>query len=363
MKVLVSAAACNPYLGSESFFGWAAVKCLAQDHDLWVITGARNRQDLKKAEAEGLVPKNLRFIYVGKFKDWHPNRLLARFQSWREYADFSRSSLIAAREIHQTEGFDLVHHVSVATWRIGVPLWQLGVPFVFGPLGGNEKFPFRFLPLLSPVGAAVESLRKISNVISRFSPSVRRSIRGAAHVCASTIETEQLVRSIRGTDNGVSRLLQGFYSAAKVAAFSRFVPEKKLDGPLRLYAAGNLGGHKNIGMALHALARAKARGVDFRYHLGAGGPEVEHLKKVVSKLGLNKEVIFGGAMRSEDYQRELGNTHVFLLPSLRESVGLTMMESMLAGCVPVVADCGGPHFVGTPDRKSTRLNSTHVSEN
>ena len=50
-----------------------------------------------------------------------------------------------------------------------------------------------------------------------------------------------------------------------------------------------------------------------------------------------------------DYLKELGESHVFLLPSLRESAGITMMEAMLAGCVPVVADCGGPAHIVTDD--------------
>ncbi|MGA3283170.1 MAG: glycosyltransferase family 4 protein [Verrucomicrobiota bacterium] len=349
MKVLVSAIVCNPYLGSEHYFGWSAVKCLAQDHTLCVITGSRNRPDLAKAEADGLVLPNVRFFYAGEFKKWHPNRLLARMQEWREYINFSKDSLAVARALHRTEKFDLVHHVTFATWRVASPLWQLGIPFIFGPIGGNEKFPFRIFPVLSPAGAAFELLRKTSNVVSRFSPGVRRGICGAAHIFAATTETEQLVKAMRGSGKGISRLLPGFYSAAKVAAFSRFASGKNLDGPLRLFASGNLGGHKGLGLALPALAQAKKCGVNFRYHLGAGGPEIPHLKKLVARLNINQEVVFGGAMSSEDYQRELGNTHVYLLPSLRESVGLTMMEAMLAGCVPVVADCGGPNFIVTED--------------
>ncbi|HVU09200.1 MAG TPA: glycosyltransferase [Verrucomicrobiae bacterium] len=134
-----------------------------------------------------------------------------------------------------------------------------------------------------------------------------------------------------------------------MAAFSRFVPDKKSDGTLRIFASGNLGGHKCIGLALQALALVKKRGIGFQYYLGANGPEVPHLKKLVVQLDLKNEVIFGDAMSKEDYQRTLGNTHVYLLPSMRESVGLTMMEAMLAGCVPVVADCGGPNFIVTED--------------
>jgi glycosyltransferase involved in cell wall biosynthesis len=349
MKVLVSAIACSPYLGSENYFGWSAVKCLSQDHDLCVMTASRNREDLTRAKAEGLVPSNMRFVYVGERQEWYSNRLLARLQLWREFIQYAKQSLKVATELHCTENFDLVQHVTFATWRVSSPLWQLSIPFVFGPIGGNEQFPFRFFPVLSPAGAAFELLRKTSNVVSRFSPRVRRGIAQAAHVFAATTETEQLVKSIRGSQESISRLLPGFYSAPSVAAFSRFVPGKNLQGTLRLFASGNLGGHKNLGLALKALSQVKQHGVKFHFYLGANGPEIPHLKQLVARLHLEQEVYFGDTMSREDYQRELGNTHVYLLPSLRESVGLTMMEAMLAGCVPIVADCGGPNFIVTED--------------
>jgi glycosyltransferase involved in cell wall biosynthesis len=313
------------------------------------MTASRNRDDLARAQAEGLVPPRTRFVYVGENREWHANRLLARMQIWKEFIHFAKQSLRVAQELHQTQQFDLVQHITFATWRVPSPLWQLGIPFIFGPIGGNEQFPFRFFPILSPAGAAFEMLRKTSNVMSRLSRRVRRGISNASHIFAATTETEQLVKSIRGSGEGISRLLPGFYSASSVAAFSRFVPGNNVQGPLRIFASGNLGGHKNLGLALKALDRVKRSGISFQYYLGANGPEIPHLKKRVAKLNLEKEVYFGDTLSREDYQQELGNTHVFLLPSLRESVGLTMMEAMLAGCVPIVADCGGPNFIVTPD--------------
>jgi glycosyltransferase involved in cell wall biosynthesis len=62
---------------------------------------------------------------------------------------------------------------------------------------------------------------------------------------------------------------------------------------------------------------------------------------------LSHDVLFADDLRGEDYRRELGVTHIFLLPSLRESAGLTMMEAMLSGCVPIVADRGGPGIIVT----------------
>jgi glycosyltransferase involved in cell wall biosynthesis len=336
-------------MGSESYFGWAAVRCLARDHELWVITTGRNRPDFLRAEAEGLIPPNVRFVYAGSFKEWHPNRLLARVQGWKEYIQFAKDSLAVATDLHRKEKFDLVQHITYSTWRVASPMWRLGIPFVFGPIAGNETFPFRLFPVLSPAGAAFELARKTSNVFSRYFPSVRQSILEADHIFAITEESERLMKSIRGSGKSVSRLSPGFYSEAKAAEFSRCVAGKSVDGMLRLYVAGNLGGQKCIAIALQALALVKKRGVAFRYYLGAGGPEIPHLKKLAAKLDLNEEIIFGGAMSREDYQQELGRTHVYLLPSMRETVGLTMMEAMLAGCVPVVADNGGPRLTVTED--------------
>jgi glycosyltransferase involved in cell wall biosynthesis len=349
MKVLISAIACNPYQGSESYFGWAAVKCLARDHELWVITTGRNRPDLERAQAEGLIPPTVRFAYAGKYQDWHPNRLLARIQGWKEYIAFSRDSLAVAADLHRRESFDLVQHLTYSTWRVASPMWKLGIPFVFGPIGGNEKFPLRIFPVLSMTGAAFEFARNFSNIVSRFLPSVRQSLCQARHVFVSTPETLQLVTDVRGCKNGLSMLSPGFYSQAKAAEFSRYISSRSHDGILRIYAAGNLGGHKCIAIAFKALALVKQRGISFRYHLGASGPEIPHLKKMAARLGLTEEVLFGGTMSREDYQQELGRTHIYLLPSMRESVGLTMMESMLAGCVPIVADCGGPKAIVTED--------------
>jgi glycosyltransferase involved in cell wall biosynthesis len=67
-----------------------------------------------------------------------------------------------------------------------------------------------------------------------------------------------------------------------------------------------------------------------------------HLQQLAEKLGIAQDVSIGQGFKREDYVRELQDTDLYLLPSLREGGGLTMMEAMLAGCVPIVADAGGP---------------------
>jgi glycosyltransferase involved in cell wall biosynthesis len=348
MKILVSALACNPHLGSESYAGWAAVQCLARDHELWVLTSPRNRDDLDHARLEGRLGPNVRFIYAGRFKEWHPHRLLAHLQGWREYVDFSKSILSVAADLHREIRFELAHHLTLASWRVPCPLWKLGIPLIFGPVGGNEVFPLRFLPILSPSAAVFELARKLSNLRSRLSPGVRLCVRRAAHVFAANAETEALLVRLRGTRTGVSRLLHYFHtSAPKHGAES--VPEKAVDGPLRLFAGGSLDGRKGVALALEALARAKNQGVKFRYRYGGKGPEFDRIQHLVARLGLQNEVVLGESLAGDEYPAELRAAHIYLLPSLRDSAGITLAEAMLAACVPIVADCGGPGQIVTEE--------------
>jgi hypothetical protein len=72
------------------------------------------------------------------------------------------------------------------------------------------------------------------------------------------------------------------------------------------------------------------------------GAEVAHLRRLAGDLGLQQEVSFQPPLVGGNYRKELWSSHIFLLPSLRDSAGLAGMESVLAGCGSVVAECGGP---------------------
>ena len=169
MKILVSAIACNPIIGSEAYFGWSAVCALSRNHELWVIINNLAKEGTQAAVAKGEVPANIHFIYHGRSEEeydgiflrpWNPNRLIARLANWLNYLEWNDGLLELARKLHAQIGFDLVHHVTYATWRVGSPLVCLGVPFVWGPIGGGENMPLPFMSMLSAEGAAFELIPK-----------------------------------------------------------------------------------------------------------------------------------------------------------------------------------------------------------
>lgn len=337
MKVLVSAYACNPYLGSEPGVGWTALCRIARRHDVWALVHARHKADWEKARGEGKVPENVTVRFLGENKPWHPNRFIAHLQSWRSFRDYSNQVLAAAKAWHGEIGFDLCHQTTIATWRVPSPLWQLPVPLVWGPIGGAGFIPPGFRSMLSFQARLFERLRDFNTARALRSPALRDCLAHTSTVFAANEETEELLRPFCSQDVLV-RLPIASIPPDKVEQFRRPADADTAVGPLRLFAGGNMEGRKGVSLALKALARVKSAGVDFHYTVAGGGPEVPGLRKLAAELGLGDSVVFHPGFRGDEYVKALQNSHVYFLPSFRESTPVTLLEAYLAGCYPVVAD-------------------------
>jgi len=351
MKILVTAIACSPVFGSEAYVGWSAVRALSRNHELWVIINKQGREGVQAAVTKGEVPASIHFIYHGRSQEefdrtfltpWHPNRLVARLSNWLNYLEWNNGLLDLGRKLHAKIGFDLVHHITYATWRVGSPLVRLGLPFVWGPIGGGEYMPLPFVPILSAPGAAFEILRKVSDLVSTFSRNVRRTARFSSHIFVANKETESRADRLRGRKMGISRLLQVFFTEESIAKFSDDHETKSFEGTLRFFAGGMLEGRKGIALAIRALFEVRAAGVPFEYAFGGNGPERRYLASLAERLGLSSSIHFSDGFYGDAYVTRLRETHVYLMPSLRDTASITLMEAMLAGCVPIVLDTGGP---------------------
>jgi len=342
MKILIAAAACHPTSGSEAYVGWQAVSQLRRDHDLWVLTSGWCREGIEAFLEKNPDWRNVQFFYLDKPLPDHPNRLVARMFSWIRY---KRWCLLAAKVGEQLAAevkFDLAHHVTMATWRTGSPLSEIGIPWIWGPIGGGENFPSTMLPVLSPVAALFEIVRGLNTIMAKQSQAVRCAAGSAALVLPNNPETESLIVSLGVPKERIRRLCQSFLPEQRMERLKRKASITPREcGELRCAAGGNLEGRKGVAIALHALVQLKREGIPFRYTYLGRGPELAHLKALADRLGIAERVNFVDSLSGDEYVQALQSSHVYLLPSLREGVPVTQMEAMAAGCVPVVADCGG----------------------
>lgn len=337
MKILISAYACNPYGGSEPGVGWTAACRIARSHDVWVLTDIHNKPGWDKGFVEGVIPSNVRVRFVRDRASSISNRFIAHIDSWLSYAAFNRLVLQAAAAWHEEIGFDLCHQVTIAAWRMPSPLWQLPIPFVWGPIGGAGYIPPGFRGMLSPSSRFFERIRDFQTVLASRSRAFRDCIRGSAVVFAANEETEDFLKPFRG-GKPLVRLPIASLPAEKVAHFRRPQNSSIPGGPLRLFAGGNMEGRKGVSLALRALAIVERAGVDFHYTIAGGGPEIAALRNLAGTLRLGSRVEFHPGFSGDEYVKTLHETDVYFLPSFRESTPVTLLESYLAGCYPVVAD-------------------------
>ena len=350
MRILISAIACHPSGGSEGYVGWAAINALAKEHDLTVMTHGGSRDAIEAAMVGHPLREKITFHYIGQPRSWHHNRMVARFQSWMDYRRWCSEAGKTARQLVSESHFDLGHHVTYASWRMGSPLAGLGVPWVFGPIGGGEVFPKEFLGILSPTARVFEHVRALSGWVASRSQRIRCELADASVVLPNNHETRDAILRMEVSSERVMLLSQSFLNEEKLRAFQSSGKQPPRGGPVRIFAGGNLEGRKGVAIALQAFAQLQKRGIPFRFVYGGQGPEYASLQALAKTLQLGEDCVsLGNIFTFDEYRHQLKESHVYLLPSLREGAPLTMLEAMQAGCVPVVAKCGGAAMTVTDE--------------
>lgn len=103
------------------------------------------------------------------------------------------------------------------------------------------------------------------------------------------------------------------------------------------------------GMDLVVPAFAKAASQDSRLRLLVVGDGTERvlMERKSKEMGIEGKVEFAGRQPQDKLQAYYDAIDVLLMPSRSEGFGLTAVEGMARGCVPVVSDTGGlPEVLG-----------------
>lgn len=119
------------------------------------------------------------------------------------------------------------------------------------------------------------------------------------------------------------------------------------DGALRLIAVGRLSPEKNHLFLLEVACELKKQGTAFRLVIAGEGPSRNEIQSRIGALGLSEEVELLGNRR--DVGLWLGAADVCLMPSVREGLGLALIEAQALG-TPCVASVGVPSEVDLTGR-------------
>jgi len=328
-RVLVIAVACSPAKGSEAGVGWNRAVQTARFFPTWVVTEeGKSRDEINEYLRENGPIKNLHFVWVS---NGIVGAFLRKFR-WTYYLSYHLWHRRVFREIqtlHRQHDFDLVHQLTYCGFREPGLSWKLPIPFVWGPIGGTQNFPWRFLTSIDVRGALSEFTRSVINQVQLlFSRSPRLAIRRSAALLAANSSVQSDCSKYFGIEPEV-RIEIG---TTKVEACGR--PLRDLNQPFRMLWSGELRTRKALPLLLHAIQRIKDKSrVEVRV-LGQGPCEARW-KRIANKLGIAEQVRFLGFLPHATTVAQLQWADAFVFTSLRDTTGTVVLEALSQG-LPII---------------------------
>ncbi len=323
-RVLIQAYACLPDHGSEEGVGWNRAIETAKYFDTWVICCKRLCANgiRRHFATHGAIP-GLRFVYLSNSRR---ERFLAGIPGLRylAYNLWNRRAGRLAQRLHKRHRFSLVHHLNYCGFREPGYLWKLDAPFVWGPLGGAQNYPWRFLPKAGLSVTIREGVRSIINELQlRFSPRVRKAAQRAALLMAATTTNYQaLTRAHR-----VKPLI---FIEGGVAERSFAATPPRTDGILRILWCGNLEPWKALHLLIEALAQLP-QDVRWELRVVGSGSLATQWQRMAEHHGLDDRIRWMGQVSHQEALEQFTWADILAFTSLRDTSGTVMFESLAAG--------------------------------
>jgi glycosyltransferase involved in cell wall biosynthesis len=339
MKVLLSAFACEPHVGSEHAVGWNwAVSLQRAGHDVVVITRSQSRAAIERALAG--VKEAPRFAYfdVAKAFRWQKRGPLhAHVILWQWLAaEF-------ACTLHRREQFDRVHHVTYAGLRAPSFMGKLGIPFIFGPVGGGERAPWHLRLGYGPMCMAIEAARDAANLLVRLTPFMKSTFHQASHIYVTSPETLAIIPRRYRCKTHIELAIgidgpgiEGVSEAGKAS------PTTARGGGLRVLYAGRFVDYKGMHVGLRGFARLAHKDPAARLTMVGEGPSKRRWLRLVQSLGVERQVDWVGWQSGASMQEVYARHDVLLFPALHDTGGMVALEAMCQGLPVVCLKLGGP---------------------
>lgn len=338
-RLLLAAFSCRPGFGSEPGVGWNRALQAAERFDCWVLCDEQlNRDAIRRYLDQHGPVAGLEFVFVPSSRlegllRCLPGVCFAAYNLWQ------RRVLRIARRLHAELHFELTHQVNLCTFREPGYLWKLDVPFVWGPFGGTQNYPWRFLGEAGLLGAVSEGARNVANRLQlRFNRRIRRAAASAAVLlAANTTNQRDFSRACQVTPSLLSDV-----GALPTTAFER--EPRRLTDALRILWAGDLRPCKALSLLIKALARLPAD-VPYELRVLGTGPLKRRWQRLARRVGVERHITWAGFLPHDEAVRQCEWADLFVFTSLRDTTGTVVLEALSAGLPVVCLDHQGVHDV------------------
>lgn len=338
MRIMLSAYSCRPNMGSELGVGWRwAVELAELGHEVCLLTREVFRPFIESYLRASPV-ENLTVEFYdppGWLAGWYrpgASTIYLHYYIWQIGA------LGFARKLVADRTFDVVHHITLSSFRQPSLLYFLPIPFVFGPVGGGESAPPQLRSEFPMRGRLIDSLRDIANWLAGLDPFLRMLYRRSRVILCKTEDTLSMIpsrfRHKAVLQREIGAIPGSLMSTSRVPAHGRRL--------LKVLFVGRLIYWKGVHLALRAFSQLIEQYPDAELSIVGTGKEEGWLRQLARALGVEANVQWVAKMDHAELLRKYAEFDVFLFPSLHDSGGTVVLEAMSAGLPVICLDLGGP---------------------
>jgi glycosyltransferase involved in cell wall biosynthesis len=341
-RLIVTSPAALPGTGSEPGKAFVWTKALSRFYEIHLICSSLSADACKQS---------------GQCDQWvfhpldAPVKPVAGIRFYWFYHRWCQALIPKCMEVIRTVQPVGLHHPALGSFRMFPNYFRLGIPYTLGPLGGGETAPIRLLrdAALPPTELAKECLRPALNYASLMNPQVRRVLRQARVVLATTQETERLLRWAGASATAVVFPDAIDLSEAPEAPLStRARQREELNRDFRCVWSGRFLWWKGGQLAIRFAHRLRQAGCNASLDIYSDGKGIEKFKQMVKDLGLENHVRFNGRVSRHELLRAYLRAHLFVYPTLHDSSSSAIPEAYSTALPSFTLALGGVRTATDP---------------
>lgn len=348
MNILINTYACGPSQGSEPGMAWRWVSGIARYHHVYVITD--NEFLIEIEEEMQMLPyaSNIHLYYnpvPERVREMCRNQGDYRFYYY--YKDWQKKSYHIAEDIVCQNKIDIIHHLNLICFREPGYLWRIkGIPYVWGPIGGMNIVPLKYLSNM-PIKVRAKYLFKncVNKLQIRYDQRVNKAVERSDMMLAANGEAYRILRK-----KYPKKMVQ-LMNEAGCEINSRPVVEISQSRYFDILWVGRLLPTKLLGLALDVISEIKDLH-NIRFHVigsSVNQEDIDYYKSKAEQLGVGKICEWHGLIPHDEVQRMMASSKILLFTSVSEGTPHVVMEA-IANRLPVVCfDMCGQGDVVTED--------------
>lgn len=351
MNIVVIAYMLHYAKGSEYAVAWDYIKNMSLNHHLTVIYGTSgahhqigNTAEMEEYTKNNPLP-NVVFVPVKpSFESkWFDYSLKGIKNFYKEYREWHNDVYRIVSNMVDNKEVDVVHFLGPIGYHEPGILYTLSIPYIWGPVGGAEKFPER---LLIEYGLKYRILGGVIKIITKNWSSrirlatnnrVKRAMREADVIIGATSQNvKSITKAIGKHHSEIKYLPENCINQIYELNYDKFHSKK-----INLIYVANLTPGKAPMILLDAIAKLGAEKDRLHIDFYGDGIMMEKCNSIIRKKNLGDVVTMHGKVDRQVVFQSISSAHMMVLPTLKDANTTVIFEAM-AHAVPTMCfdHCG-----------------------